>query len=1016
MRSSNRCWFRTTDILLTYLALAVLFLLPEARAADFGAKTSGNWSSPGTWTLNAVPGSSDTAYIGSTLHNGAAASATVILTQNQQALEVYLGYGTGSSGTLNLGNFNLTATNLYLGFNGGTGAISRGTGSFNVRGLRLSGSSLVMNVSDRTEDLILHDGSSVTTAASANVTDGVRVWSGSTLTLGADLYSGGLWDSYNIEVSGANSTLDAQFHKISCPDLSIGWEFVNGGRVPGSHVVNFLNRGQLTVGNLFVANKDLHLTAADRVDGFILSNGSTDLGAGVGIGSLYLQDRATATTTAVGNITYHVGVESGSTLTLGANLNVGIEGGSGRYVVVSGDNSTLDAQGHAITATGLLIGWYGGTNVRLLNRGDLILNELLVANQNFNLTPADQVASFALSNGSTTFVPAETVQSLYLQDVATATTSAAGNITTRVDVTSGSTLTLSANLSVSESVAVWGDNSTLNAQGHRITADTLSVGWDGGTNVGVLNKGDLAVTHLLVANQTFNLGAADQVTDFRLINGSTNLGAAAVVQGLYLQNASAATTATGNLAGSVEVTTGSRLTLGADLSVSGSVDVLGNNSTINAQFHKITADTLSLNGPTVQLLNKGELAVTNLRLVDHNLNLSAADRVVDLDVRFGNAQLGSTSATASTANVSGSVNVSYKSTLTLGADLSVTGAVRVGLDNATINAQGHNITADTLDLGWGSGGTNVRLLNRGNLAVNNLFVAQDFNLTAADRVTNFSLIYGKTTLGAGVSIQRLAVYDEAAATTSAAGNITESVELGSVGNSSIQTKLTLGADLIVSGRLDARGNTITIDAQGLNITAGGLSFEYAPGNPGLPNIRLLNDGAITVGGPMALAGGVQVELYGGNDTAQSLWLSEDSTLRIKSAATGFTLTGTTADDLLFNGTSTLTLELDGKQPGWVLRWANPEGGNHIADLNALIAQNLIVFSATNGGGFNLVSQNGYTYIVQPVPEPGAILAIASGVGLAAAGFRRRQAVWRHLWKIGRTPLSSCRMERLTAVT
>ena len=175
-----------------------------------------------------------------------------------------LGYGTGTSGTLNLGNFNLTANNLYLGFNGGTGSISRGTGSFNVGLLQLSSSNLVMNANDRTEDLILRDGSSVTTAATANVTDGVRVWSGSTLTLGADLNAGALFDSYTIEVSGANSTLNAQGHKITAPTLSIGWEYP-GTQVPGSHVVNFLNRGDLDVNELFVANQTLNLTATDRV-------------------------------------------------------------------------------------------------------------------------------------------------------------------------------------------------------------------------------------------------------------------------------------------------------------------------------------------------------------------------------------------------------------------------------------------------------------------------------------------------------------------------------------------------------------------------------------------------------------------------------------------------------------------------------------------------------------------------------------------------------------------------------
>ena len=128
-------------------------------------------------------------------------------------------------------------------------------------------------------------------------------------------------------------------------------------------------------------------------------------------------------------------------------------------------------------------------------------------------------------------------------------------------------------------------------------------------------------------------------------------------------------------------------------------------------------------------------------------------------------------------------------------------------------------------------------------------------------------------------------------------------------------------------------------------------------------------------------------MHGGNDSTRSLSLWQNSGLRIKSAATGFTLTGTTADELaIFD--STLTLELNGLQPGWVLRWANPNGGDHISDLNALIAQHFIVFDVTNGGQYNIVSQNGYTYIVQPVPEPGLILLIAAPVA-AGLCLRRR---------------------------
>jgi hypothetical protein len=956
MRPSIRLRRPCVVILLTGHVVASLVGPSAVRAADFGAKANGNWSSSTTWTPNGgPPGVNDVAYIGSTYPNGATTTATVLLTQNQQANTVVLGYGASTSGTLNLGNFNLTANNLYLGFNGGTGAITRGTGVLDVGQLQLSASTLVLSASDRMFRLLLTNGSSASTAATGNVSIATSVESGSTLTLGADLDLRIPLGAPNIYV-GANSTLNAQAHKITAEIMSI-----EGGN--GS--ARLLNKGQLVLGLLQVANQNFNVDPIDQVGSFQLYNASTNFAPGTSVGGLGLNGGSTATTTGVGNITGSTSVQSGSTLTLGADLNVTTAGEG--YVDLQGDNSALNAQGHRITATQLYLGANGGTNVRLLNKGDLVVNELYVG-QNFQLAATD------------------TIQSLYLSNGATVTTSVTGNVTTGADVPSGCTLTLGANLNVSGAVQVYGDNSTLNAQGHKITADSLFLGWGGGTNIRFLNKGDLAITDLWVASQNLNLTAADRVTNFHLYNGSSNLDASAMVQNLELMNGSTATTAAaGNLTGSANISA-STLTLGADLSVSGSVNVWGNNSTLNAQGHKITADALYLGfngGTNVRLLNKGELGVTNLYVYNQsqNMTLGAADRVANLRL------WASTASTAAPGNVTGSVWITNGSTLTLGTDLTVTGAIELdGTLTDTLNAQNHKITADTLTL-W----DNTRLLNRGNLAVTNLrvFANQDFNLTATDQVANFYLAYGKTTLGAGVGVQHLSVWDLATGTTSAAGNIAGSVDVSNVlpGTGS---KLTLGADLILSGNFTAYGHTITIDARGRNISANSLTLTYAPGNPGDPNIRILNDGAITIGGAMALARGVQLELRGGNDSARSLFLSENSGLRIKSAATGFTLTGATADDLLFNGTSTLTLELNGSQSGWVFRWANPDGGNHIADLNALIAQNMIVFSVTNGGQFNIVSQNGYTYIVQPVPEPGFILLIAAPI---AVGLCRRR--WNH---------------------
>jgi hypothetical protein len=301
-------------------------------------------------------------------------------------------------------------------------------------------------------------------------------------------------------------------------------------------------------------------------------------------------------------------------------------------------------------------------------------------------------------------------------------------------------------------------------------------------------------------------------------------------------------------------------------------------------------------------------------------------------------------------------------------------------DNSTLDAQGHAITANSLSLGL-FGGTNVQLLNRGDLTVVNLAVAnQNFNLTATDQVTSFQLSNGSTTFGTDVTVQDLFLFNGATATTSAVGNITGYVQV-------FGSTLTLGAALDVGpNSVDVFGDNSTLDAQGHAITANSLSLGLVGGT----NVQLLNDGAITAGS-LNVGSGTQVELHGGNDTAQSLLLSGNSDLTIKSGPTGFTLAGTSISNLSIQDTSTLTLELNGLQPGWVFRWANPDSGDHIATLTDLIDQGRIVFTVVNGGEYTLFSQDGYTYVFQPVPEPALSLLAASLVGLYLRRRKRQTA-------------------------
>ncbi len=500
-------------------------IVQRADAASFGvAVASGNWNVAGTWTPSGVPGASDNAYIGSNTPSGAAATAAVTLTQNQAAANVYLGQGSGTSGTLNLGTNTLTiGNNLYYGWSGGTAAINRTTGSFTAPNLYVgNGNSLSLGGGDAVTNLSQRGGSSLTTTATGNIT-GIATVDASTLTLGANLGLGTYLDVRN------GGTVNAQGHAINADYVYLGWF---GG------VGHLTNRGNFTVGNLNVANQNFDLTASDAVTNFAVRNGATNFLASQSVQGLGLSNGATATTTATGNITGIATVDA-STLTLGANL------GLGTYLDVR-NGGTVNAQGHAINADYVYLGWFGGVG-HLTNRGNFTVGNLNVANQNFDLTASDAVTNFAVRNGATNFLASQSVQGLGLSNGATATTTATGNIT-GIATVDASTLTLGADLGLGTYLDVR-NGGTVNAQGHAINAGTVYLGYFNGpgslTNAGDFTLGNLNVGHgsavtlpglnetinsnlLISGASTVTIAQADGVLTGLTLNGS-NAGALSIL-------------------------------------------------------------------------------------------------------------------------------------------------------------------------------------------------------------------------------------------------------------------------------------------------------------------------------------------------------------------------------------------------------------------------------------------------------------------------------------------------------
>ena len=131
----------------------------------------------------------------------------------------------------------------------------------------------------------------------------------------------------------------------------------------------------------------------------------------------------------------------------------------------------------------------------------------------------------------------------------------------------------------------------------------------------VLNRGPITTANLNVyaAGQTFNLNPSDSVTNFNLYGGTCTLNSP--VSTLTLSNsAQAATTLSGSVSSSVNLYTGSTLTLGASMTLNSYLDV-EQGSTLNMAGYPLSAPTVYLgwgyNQP-VSVLNGGPISTNNL--------------------------------------------------------------------------------------------------------------------------------------------------------------------------------------------------------------------------------------------------------------------------------------------------------------------------------------------------------------------------------------------------------------------
>jgi fibronectin-binding autotransporter adhesin len=812
------------------VAIAVLLTGATCLATDTGAKASGNWNDTATWTTSATPGSSDNVFIGSTYPSGSISTAAVTLTQNQSANYLYLGYSSLASGTLNLGDYKLTlAGTLYLGsYSGATATVNRGAGYLSATGINVNNSnSFAFGALDTAGNLTVINNSTATTAAAGNVAGYAYVYGGGRLTLGADMTL-----SSNLNVYDSTSTFDMANYALKANEFDFGYS-------GGTPALN--NRGKLTIANLWVSNEAFNINATDAITNFYLKNGATTLNSSVSL--LNLTSSATATTTTTGNVTGSATIDTGSHLTLATDMTL-----TGT-LDLKATGSTFDMASSALTANYVYFGWNGTGAPVLQNRGRLHVANLYAANRPFDISSTDAITNFSLQNGAGTLN--SSVSSLSLTTNATATTTAAGNVTGYASVSGGSRLTLGADMTLSSYLYVWDSTSTFDMANHALKANELDFGYGGGTPA-LNNRGKLTITNLWVSNEAFDINPTDSITNFNLKNGTSTLNASVATLNLT-SSTIATTTATGSVTGGVTIDSGSHLTLGADMTLTGTLDLKAVTgcafdmvgSSLNASYAYIGWNGGSV-VPTLQ--NRGRLHVSNLYVANRPFDIAATDAITSFSLRNGTSTLNApvsslvltTNATATTTaagNVTGYASISGGSRLTLGADMTLSSYLYVWDSTSTFDMANYALKANEFDFGY-NGGTPA-INNRGKLTIANLWVSNEtFNINAADSITNFYLANGTSTLSSSVATLSLTTNSTAATTPS--GSVTAGVTIDS------GSRLTLGADMTLSGTLDLKAVTgCALDMAGSALNA---SYAYIGWNGGSVVPVLQNRGRLHVTG------------------------------------------------------------------------------------------------------------------------------------------------------------------------
>jgi fibronectin-binding autotransporter adhesin len=828
----------------------------------------------------------------------------------------------------------------------------------------------------------------------------------------------------------------------SVNNLGLGLGYSSGAGIVNGQGTLDLNGFTLAANSISIGAYSGDIGTIARSGGGSFSTNQLTVGGGtttLGSGNTF--------TFGTSDVAQNLTVNNGATVNMSATNNIGA--GSTIYVNQGG---TLNAGGYNINASNLYLSSLGGTQSAdgswiLSNPGTITTTNLTVGDGSLILRSSDSTQSLTVG-------PSGQVTTTVASNIAAPTS------TSNLVFVSGGTLTLGADLNLSAVSSTYSgqlsiiDGGTVDAQGHNINARVIFLGDSSGGSWTLANPGTITTEDLYLYKGSLTLTANLAVVP---VGNAIGSGILTIESGGQLT-----TTTTGNISGDnafIYVENGGTLTLGADLklpvsfssnpySIYNLIDV-ESGGTLDMGFHNMSAYTINLMAGS-DILNKGQINATNLiDTGDPPLALGPHDSVVNLSLNAG-----ALVTTSATSNVTGSAFVSgANSLLTLGADLNVSGLIAIN-DNGTIDAQGHNLIANDIELGTDGSGLGWSLLNRGAITTNMLGVANGtLALTSGDSIGSLNLgLGGGVALGQNVnfagtfSVNGGATFDAqgysltandielgtasnpggwtllhqgqiTAATLNVYGGPTlafgsgdsvtnlgayagASVTTSAVGNltgtvslDGTGTTLQLGAALTLSGALDLT-NGASLNAQGHDIAASLISIGFS----GASASFLISPGAITTT-ELDMGNGSLLTLTSGRDTVGNLidLTGAGTTLTVEQSlgrTTGLTLNGAYSGALVIDPGASLVLDL-AQSPGndWAFRWQDPIGGNWIGLIDSDIASGDIIVNAPNG--YQVYDLNGFTYIgsfsAASVPEPSSIVMLGLGcAALIGLGMRQRR--------------------------